>query len=338
MRVTWGYVWGIWWWRMTGQSMDPNRLRTNLVTIVSSIKSAEDLRTPVFQKLRDNGLKSGIPQGVPVDIVVAGRRIHVHNKCFVVHQWNGFVPIQSICATNDNYVASPEFCLLQTACIIKRVVTTRLCPWQYTVILAELVCELCGTYSKQNTTRGFKQRKNTLTNTALLTTFCGRIAHEPGASALRKALSWAVDGLNSPMETTLYLLLCLPKRYGGMELPRPLANPPIDVPEELWNKTRLRCIIPDLLWPETNLIVEYNGQEFHDERAVQDQERQELAQDMGYVVVTFRKDDLYDRRRFMAKAQSVAKHLHLKLPPSTTKFEQLQKLLHDMLLRHERWV
>lgn len=339
MRVMWGYVWGIWWWRNTGKSMDPSRIRTQLCTIPTILEGAGDLSDPSMQDLRDRGLASGIPLGIPCDIVIASRRVNARSRRFDVHQWNGFVPAGSICsASGDTFVASPEFCLLQVASQLGRLVSTTLRPWQLTVILTELVCELCGTYSKQNTARGFKDRTLPLTTIGQLLVFCGRMAFEPGCGALRRAVAWAVDGLNSPMETVLLMLLCLPKAYGGLEFPRPLANPSIPVPRELWVKTGRRHIVPDLFWPEANLMVEFNGKEPHEERGILDQERLELAQDMGYAVITFRKEDLYDRKRFTAKAQSVAKHLGHELPRQSAKSRELQTLLSDMLLRHERWV
>ncbi len=339
MDVMWGYVWGIWWWRMTGKNMDPNRLRTGLSAIPSSLANAKDLRNPRIQVLRDRGLARGIPEFVPTDIVVVGSRFGSRNRRIVTHQWNGFVPVGSICKAGGRcYVASPEFCLLQVASGLKRMFSTTLRPWQLTVVLSELVCELCGTYSKQNTTRGFKERGCPLSSVGQIMVFCGRVAFEPGANTLRKALSWSLDGLNSPMETVLFLMLCLPKSYGGLEFPRPISNPTLHIPENLWTKTAKRHIVPDLFWPEVGLFVEFNGEDSHRGREVEDQERQEIAQDMGYVVVTFRKEDLYDYNRFMAKAQSVAKYLDCPLPDSTKRFNQQQILLHNMLLHHARWV
>ena len=339
MGMTWGYVWGLWWWRQTGSNMDADRLRTDLSAIPAANVTSEDLKRQHAQSLRDRGLANGVPQCIPTDIVTSGVRPHVQNSRFVVHQWNGFIPLGSICkAGADSFVCSPELCLLQIAHNLRRMVSTTLKPWQYTVILSELVCELCGTYSKQNTATGFKGRNTPLTSIGQLTVFCGRVSFVHGANNLKKAIAWALDGLNSPMETVLYLLLCLPAHYGGLEFPRPLANYAIPVPRELWSKTDRRHIVPDLFWPEFGLIVEFNGEEPHRGHETQDQERQELAQDMGLFVITFRKQDLLNKARFLTKAKSAAKYLGHTLPEATEQFDELQGLLHDMLLRHERWV
>ena len=339
MNMTWGYVWGIWWWRNSGEGMNPEQQRTGLCRIPTPALTSAFLRSSNMSALRDRGLASGIPQNVPTDVVATGIRPSIRNRSVMVHQWNGFVPIGSICVARDNdYVCSPEFCLLQVACYLKRLLTVTLNPWQFVVILAELVCEFCGTYSKQNNARGFKNRRKPLITLGQLVVFCGRMAFEPGSKTLRTAVSWAIEGLNSPMETALYLFLCLPRSYGGLEFPRPFSNYPIPVPTELRAKAHKGYIVPDLFWPEANLIVEFNGKDAHEGQEVEDQERQEVAQDMGYAVVTFRRGDLYDQKRFMTKVESVAKYLGHTLPPSSEKFDELQNTLHTMLLRHERWV
>ena len=234
MKLTWGYMWGIWWWRITGEQLDADRLRTDLANIPGVIASSRELGTVDVQATRNRGLASGIPQSVPMDVVTTGKDPNIRNRSLTVHLWNGFVPVGSICmARVGYYVSSPEFCSLQVASILKRLITVTLRPWQYIVILAELVCELCGTYSKQNTVRGFKDRVRPLTSVAKLAVFCNRMAFELGVNTLRRALCWVIDGLNSPKETALFLMLCLPRRCGGLEFPKPVSNVSIPIPMEL---------------------------------------------------------------------------------------------------------
>ncbi len=339
MGMVWGYVWGIWWWRCSGPNMEPDHRRTELCSLPRANIGVDLPASKFVLKTRKKGLEAGVPRSIPMDLVMCGSRPRLRNHSITVHVWNGFVAVGSICKAGEkNYVCSPEFCLIQIARYLKRMLSEDLKEWQYIVILAELCCELCGTYSKQNTSKGYKNRTFSLTSVGAITTYCGRMAFERGARLLREALAWTLDSLNSPMETVLYLLLCLPQSYGGLGFVRPFANYSINVPEWLWGKTKLRHIIPDLFWPEFSLIVEYNGEEPHTGREREDQERMEIAQDMGHKVITFRKEDLYDRRRFMAKAQSVATNLGLNMPEESKKFISLQNTLMDMLLRRERWI
>ncbi|MDO4796944.1 MAG: DUF559 domain-containing protein [Coriobacteriales bacterium] len=248
------------------------------------------------------------------------------------------MPLGALCVAGSDFVCSPEFCLVLVACCIRGICQERLADWQYTVVLAELACELCGTYSKQDTKRGFKNRDVPLVNTFQLFAFVTSVNHNRGATRAYEAIRWAVDGLNSPMETALYLMLCLPRMWGGLALPRPRSNWVLDVPSGLWQKTRHRHIMPDLYWPEFALIVEFFGEDAHEGREVPDAERQELAQDMGYKVITFRNDDLQDLRRFNAKAGVVARYLGHELPEVSGSFAGLQGMLQRMLVAHKRWV
>ena len=115
MEMTWGYAWGLWWWRQTGKNMNPDRLRTDLAAIPAANVTGEELKKANVRSLRDRGLANGIPQCIPTDIVTTGVRPHVQNSRIVVHQWNGFIPLGSICESGANYfICSPELCLLQS--------------------------------------------------------------------------------------------------------------------------------------------------------------------------------------------------------------------------------
>ena len=121
---------------------------------------------------------------------------------------------------------------------------------------------------------------------------------------------------------------------------RPISNAKINVPQELrvgvhaWRQ----IVMPDLFWPERGVVVEYDSDEAHAGREREDQERRELLQDMGYVVIVFHADDVLDRGKFSAKVSSLAGHLGLSLPPASDEFTRLQDTLRNMLLRHRRWV
>lgn len=236
------------------------------------------------------------------------------------------------------FISSPEFCYLQICGGVRTIIHEDVRPWQLEVVLIELGCELCGTYSKRSTKRGYVTRKHPLSSTSKLLVFMGRMLFEYGTCKMKEAIVWVLDNMHSPMETTLYLMLCLPSTMGGMQLPRPYGNYELSVPSYLWQKTAKRHIYPDLFWPEVGLMVEYDSDEIHAGKEKDDQERRELVQEMGYKVVTFRLEDLEDLKKFEAKASSVARYLGRALPPDSETFRTLQKTLRDMLVYHPRWI
>ena len=338
MSMVHGNVWGIWWWRITAKGIIVDNLRKGRCSLPRySRELARDHRKQAAG-VHEQLVKRGVPQAVPVELMYSGTIQRTGNRFVVPRQWNGFVCSGSLCVVGSDWVCAPEFCYLQVCGSIRFTVRESLAEWQYLVILVELGCELCGTYSKAISKRGFKDRITPLCSTRQLLEFLGRMAFEYGASRAFDALRWILDGLRSPMETVLYLMLCMPQHWGGLALPRPYANYGLEVPEHLWDKTSKRTIVPDLFWPEANLAIEYDSDEEHTGRDHEDQERQELAQDMGLKVITFRNSDMANLTRFNAKARSVATYLGWGALPLDAAFLLVQKTLRDMLMYHERWI
>ena len=89
--------------------------------------------------------------------------------------------------------------------------------------------------------------------------FIERLKGQRGSVDARAALRWVLDNSASPMETAVYLLLCLPKRLGGYGLPKPTLNPKLIVRNPDGTKERY----PDLFWHGPNIDVEYNSDSSH---------------------------------------------------------------------------
>ena len=338
MGLVYSHAWSLWWWRYTGSNTNANSLRTTVAELPSADPDVLSMRATDVAALRAQALRLGVPRAQPLELIVSGNPRRKNQKGLRLHQWNGFLPMWSLCrAGGDSLTCSPEFTLLLLAGNIRRIVGHGMSDWQYTVIVAELGCELCGTYSKRNTVRGFANRTQPLSSLGQMMQCVGRMAHEYGAQRMREAVTWVIEDLHSPMETALYLMLCLPASHGGMCLPRPFANYAIGVPKSLWPKTGRHRMVADLCWPERLLIAEYDSDEDHKGREREDQERRELAQDLGYRVVTFCARDVMDAGRFAIKAQSLAAYLGVGLPEGE-KFEKMRAALHHMLVHHERWV
>jgi hypothetical protein len=103
-----------------------------------------------------------------------------------------------------------------------------------------------------------------------LGTFCQQ-AKGPGATHAREAAAYVREGVDSPMETRLRLLLVL------AGLPEPQVNRYVGESGVAWRKY-------DLCWPEAKLIAEYDGRH-HIEREEQweaDLARREGIDDDGW--------------------------------------------------------
>lgn len=81
-----------------------------------------------------------------------------------------------------------------------------------------------------------------------------------GAMGARTALRHLANHSASPMETAIYLQLCLPRRLGGYGLPHPVLNPALTISTPAGRQTRY----PDLYWQEPSIDVEYNSDYGHE--------------------------------------------------------------------------
>lgn len=86
--------------------------------------------------------------------------------------------------------------------------------------------ELCGRYAVSR--EGAISSRCPLTSASRLRRFVGQAEGMRGVKKARRALRFVMDDSASPMETSLALLLSMPRSLGGYGLPRPVMNLRID--------------------------------------------------------------------------------------------------------------
>lgn len=244
----------------------------------------------------------------PLEVLVNNRTQRTGSKAVRPRVWHSKVvstAFRTVC--RDVYVSSPEFVFLQMA--------TRLELPE----LAALGMELCGTYRRNvaaahldSDEPGFITCYNQrpLTTVRRLRGFCTSMKGAPGGRRAIKALEYVLPYSASPMETALYLLLCLPRRLGGYALPNPVLNPPITLTKAGKRHTIRNGAKPDLYWKNVRLDLEYNSDEFHDEnqRAIDSMRRKALER-MGVEVIELTKQELFSTKLFHATVLRVARRL-----------------------------
>lgn len=343
MKIVFGFTWGIWRWRTSDQKTRVADLLANVPSLDGCINDMALLKAAGIERVREEGVEKGIPESVPLDLVSAERAKHQSSKHYRRHLWSSEVPPGSLCLIGDGvYVFTPAFCLLQVAMGVtknfKGLVDQRLSV----VIIIQLACELCGQYSLAENGDGFIERLPLTTTGEIARTMVAATGLH-GAWVLRAAFPWILDNLRSPAEANLYLLLCLPAKWGGFGLPRPFSNYDLDVSRvrKGFFAYRQSCNV-DLFWGEARLVVEYDSRRHHedagDQKVENDERRAAALRELGYVVVTVRHDDLYNAKRLRAKAEEMADALRMELPLATSEFIEINNLLRAMLLRHDRWV
>lgn len=135
------------------------------------------------------------------------------------------------------------------------------------------------------------------------------------------------------METKLYLLLCLPQKYGGYNLERPELNPPLEVPLSAREAFKQEKVKPDIFWRKAGVVVEYDGS-YHDSehQIARDAFRKSILENMGYTVFTFKRWHVYNPLVFDEMVKALAKRLGKRIRPLTAKQSFARDALRKQLL------
>jgi len=225
----------------------------------------------------------------PVDVLVtmpqqrntqAARRMD--KIPYRTHQWSGPVPSGSI----DELVFSRERLggiplmpdegpasgvpfKTMLFCSSKPMIFAQLSRTLDTIALVELACELCGEYTLAPwTEQGFKNHPKDL-SIANLRSFLAQMGwdarhHGRATSAARLAQ----EGSRSPLETIVFMLLCLPARLGGYGIPNPLLNPWVNAEGNVVvGRDEGGDLRPDLFWESARLDVEVQSRAFHRDKS-----------------------------------------------------------------------
>lgn len=227
------------------------------------------------------------------------------------------------------YVPTPEFSFLLLASHLS---------------LVELVMvgmELCGAYRLIGAnTPALLHSTLTLYNQEPFTTpdrlraFIDRAKGFPGALLAQRACGLIAPASASPMETAVYLLLCLPRSLGGYAIPRPVLNARRHVTKRAETLTTKHTLVPDLYWPAVRLDVEYDSEEFHSDSArLELGLRRTLAlRAMHVEVISLTKEVVYDDVAFDTTARMVAKRLGKRLRSQSETLQEKRRALRDTVL------
>lgn len=171
--------------------------------------------------------------------------------------------------------------------------------------------------------------RHPLTSPATIRAACGVHGDVPGHSVVEKSLPWIVPAAASPREWSLALVLSLPGRLGGYGLPVPALNVPLEIGDRIRILTDCSYYIADLYWPSSQLIVEYDSDEYHLTSCQHhhDAVRRMVLEEMGYRVITVTRLQLNDPKEMERVAKVVASVLGRQLRIRCREFHRRQREL-----------
>ena len=253
------------------------------------------------------GLSCPSKQPMPLHVLTGNPAQRNGRTSVTTHLLRGAVPSGSFYRVSDSLlVASPELTYLHS-CMNNRILPN-----------IELALEWCGTYALRANGQSCKFDIKPLTSVKALQVFIEKIRYPRGGPAARAALKWAQDGMASPRESELFLIVVLPADQGGYAFPIPLVNAkiPLDGTDSssLSDSEFYRA---DLLWKEKRVILEYDGHEDHEvnpEQIVADKERRSVLAVLGYQVIVVTKRDLQNAKLLERKMTQLALALGIHIP------------------------
>ena len=169
------------------------------------------------------------------------------------------------------FIASPVLAILQGAqALERRVAKKSMDRLEATLRLMEFADECCGSYSRNPDEPrtgeihydGIKKSTRFIDADALRRAI-KQVRQIDGAKLARTAVTYAIDGSGSPMESYLNHALTLPPRFGGLSMRDPMVNCQLSVDDSVWEKLKHSSLRPDLQWPDYQMLVEYLGDKEH---------------------------------------------------------------------------
>jgi len=267
----------------------------------------------------------------PIQVLVPKRSMTAQSDRIVTHVWSHDIPSGAyLRLDNGIYLPTPAFLIQQLASRLDE------------IELILLGLELCGFYSMwsfpamgahhtaADECEGCTFGLEPATSVPRLTSYIRQRSGERGYRTMQHMIKRVLDRSASPMESAVYLLLCLPRRLGGFGLPAPVLNVEVKVS----TSTTTRSRFPDLYWPERALDVEYDSDQDHTgmwSRYRDARRTVELAAEK-ITVLPLTRAQLFDASEFEAFAASVRRNLGIRARTLDADWHAKHHLLRDRLL------
>lgn len=158
-----------------------------------------------------------------------------------------------------------------------------------------------------------------------------------GAVQARTAVKYLYAMAESPMETRTSMELSLPFKYGGLNLPKPLLNHRISLPEELWNLAERRSFRLDCYWPDHDVELEYMGKHSHpgtQRKSSEDSIRDTIINYLGIDSIEITEDQAKRRSAIELVARTLMKKMGLRYYRPPEWFEEKQRELFAEFYSH----
>lgn len=335
MELVLGHIPSLEFWRSKRPYTHTRRLLTQREE-PAGFRSSRDRQTDKpqpedIERIIRIGLK---PRATPVQLVVPQDTLRTRRKEVTCTVFDKRTPASAFIRVSDGvFVMSPELCLERIACEIPL------------INVIELGFEFCGAYRKPLDPKGkLVCDQPPLTSPAKLQAFAAQSQGLSGIRTLHKALPHMLAGSESPKESQLAMLSCLPGRLGGYGFPQASLNVAIPISKKARGQSVGQTCRCDLFWPDAKLDVEYDSKKFHSEieKQQEDSARRTALAYKGILVISVTSEQLHTRSEMDKVANAMAKRLSRRLRPKAADWELRQIRLRSQILSdfdplHQTW-
>lgn len=211
-------------------------------------------------------------------------------------------------------VSSPELCLVQLA---------RAFNFAELLFAANI---LCGIFYK-SAHDGSLQKRSSLTSKRKIGTFLGNNPGIPGSEAVRRVLPYVTEGVASPPEAVIAMMLGLPFRLGGFQLDEFQMNCRITPSLKARAIAGRATLVPDVLFADARLALEYDSTAEHTSgnQLARDSKKRLALEADGYKVITVTAGQLRSAADMQLVAREVYRHLGRRFRPRSGSFDRRQR-------------
>lgn len=218
---------------------------------------------------------------------------------------------------NGVYASCPELCFVQLA---------------HELSLHELVKvgdALCGTFVIDPRCNHGLGSRPPLTTVRRLEAFVRRNPGLRGVKGARRALRLVTEGVASPPESFMRMVLGLPYRYGGYQLEGLRANHRLRPSRKARAIAGRETLVPDLCSVRERLAIEYdsNAEHLTEAQIGKDASKRLALEADGYKVITVTKPQLADERHMRHVAREAGLRLGRRVRPQSRHFPEQHRRL-----------
>lgn len=153
-----------------------------------------------------------------------------------------------------------------------------------------------------------------------------------GYRKCKRALAYVEDGACSIMEVFIHILISLPIKLGGLNIPGGTFNHKIVLDPKASRALGKKHLFADYCFPQEKIIYEYQGS-FHNQTMDQDNRRSMVLQSLDYQVIMISKGQIYDRANLKILLENILKNFRKRHRTTSNSYMIGLNRIYDLLPR-----